>query len=90
MKKLILFYFIAAFAAFLILVWKGTSEGTDFATMTINTFATAKRLPTPKRNSSAKTRHYHLSPSVIRGVKKFAFFIGYPRSGHSIVAALLS
>jgi len=30
-----------------------------------------------------------LSPETINGVKTFAFFIGYPRSGHSIVGSLL-
>ena len=30
-----------------------------------------------------------LSPRVIRGVKTFVFFMGYPRSGHSIVGSIL-
>lgn len=30
-----------------------------------------------------------LSPEVVSGVKKFVLFIGYPRSGHSIVASIL-
>ena len=30
-----------------------------------------------------------LSPRVRNGVKKFVFFVGYPRSGHSIVGALM-
>lgn len=30
-----------------------------------------------------------LSPEVVSGVKKFVFFIGYPRSGHSIVGSIL-
>jgi esterase/lipase len=30
-----------------------------------------------------------LPPEVIRGVKKFVLFIGYPRSGHSIVGSIL-
>ena len=30
-----------------------------------------------------------LSPQVIDGIKKFVFFVGYPRSGHSIVGALI-
>ena len=30
-----------------------------------------------------------LSPEAINGVKTFAFFIGYPRSGHSIVGSIL-
>ena len=31
-----------------------------------------------------------LSKEVIHGVKKFFFFLGWPRSGHSIVASLLN
>ena len=30
-----------------------------------------------------------LSPEVVSGVKKFVFFVGYPRSGHSIVGSIL-
>ena len=30
-----------------------------------------------------------LPPDVISGIKKFAFFVGYPRSGHSIVGSIL-
>ena len=31
----------------------------------------------------------NLSPQVINGVKNFVFFVGYERSGHSIIGALL-
>ena len=30
-----------------------------------------------------------LPPNIIKGIKTFAFFIGYPRSGHSIVGSIL-
>ena len=30
-----------------------------------------------------------LSPEVVSGMKKFVFFVGYPRSGHSIVGSIL-
>ena len=30
-----------------------------------------------------------LSPQVIAGVKKFVFFIGYGRSGHSIIGSIM-
>ena len=32
---------------------------------------------------------HHLSPSVVNGVEKFLFFIGYPRSGHSMIGSVL-
>jgi len=39
-----------------------------------------------KENSSETTR---LSQEDINGVENFVFFVGYPRSGHSIVASLM-
>ena len=30
-----------------------------------------------------------LSPTLIKGIKNFVFFVGYPRSGHSIVGTLM-
>ena len=37
-------------------------------------------------NSSGRCE---MTPDIIQNVQKFTFFIGYPRSGHSIVASLL-
>ena len=33
--------------------------------------------------------HLMLSDDIVRGVKRFVFFIGYPRSGHSIIGSLM-
>jgi len=47
----------------------------------------AARTVTPVRNA---THDSNLLPqSVINGVRHFVFFLGHPRSGHSIVASLL-
>ena len=32
---------------------------------------------------------HHLPPGVIKGIKKFVFFVGYARSGHSIIGTLM-
>lgn len=40
-------------------------------------------------NAEKKSVTQHLPEEVINGVEKFVFFIGYPRSGHSIVGSFL-
>lgn len=34
-------------------------------------------------------RKIHLSKEEVEGVQKFVFFVGYPRSGHSIIASMM-
>ncbi|XP_065199395.1 uncharacterized protein LOC135831071 [Sycon ciliatum] len=40
-------------------------------------------------NLNARLPRVSLSPGVVQGIEKFVFFIGYPRSCHSLVASLL-
>jgi len=40
-------------------------------------------------NTNTKSKSYPLRDYVIRDIKQFMFFVGYARSGHSIVASLL-
>ena len=52
----------------------------------ITEFHSEVRKRSHKENSSETTR---LSQEDINGVENFVFFVGYPRSGHSIVASLM-
>ncbi len=37
----------------------------------------------------SKDNSYYLSPDLVARVEKFVFFVGYARSGHSIIGALM-
>ncbi len=63
--------------------------------LTLDVNSNIKKIEQKEQNSTANNglnAHNdteHLPSAVIKGVKRFVFFIGYARSGHSIVASLL-
>eukprot|EP00117_Sycon_ciliatum_P035731 scpid55018/ scgid0646/ len=76
-------------------VWGKASDMIKFSIGAENKLTIEKRKdlgsssrPTPKVNSSMLP-DVHLSPSVVQSIKKFLFFIGYPRSTHTLVGTFL-
>ena len=63
-----------------------TNKNTTESSYKINTVHTkVRKLSTAERESLIPT--LNLPQGVIDGVKKFVFFVGHPRSGHSIVSS---
>ena len=72
------------------------SNGSNPATATDNVRELSPIIPTKKLQEPLQTSHSLLDPTsatlsrdVIDGIKKFVFFVGYSRSGHSIVGTLM-
>ena len=63
------------------------------STSKIKDFAVDRTIDQPSRWISRGKHEFkgapNLTKDVIDGIKKFVFFIGYPRSGHSIVGSLM-
>ena len=49
-----------------------------------------KLAPVVSTSLTQEDKHKDLTADVIRGVKKFVLFVGYERSGHSIVGSLMN
>ena len=53
------------------------------------TFKPKLSLCTPRKANATALGFQPLSQSVVEGVEKFVFFVGYPRSGHSIIGSVM-
>ena len=83
--KLLLFLSIATGLLFLL----ATTELTGSLSAKSSSSAQAPYSPWTAADQQEDTRPGVLTPDVIRGIKKFVFFVGYARSGHSIVGSLM-
>ena len=83
-RSLLKTVFIAlTISSFVSILWYGRSRESRDATAT--SMSCASDLPeSPRASPRAK-----LFSEVSSGIKKLVFFVGYPRSGHSIVGALM-
>lgn len=68
--------------------WKQKPAGVKSRT---SKFDAHRKLPTKKSISKYRKERgtFRLSHEVVDGVKKFVFFVGYARSGHSIIGTLM-
>ena len=78
---------LAIIEALIHLVTAGHIVSDEVSEGLLNRFMLSSR---PVKHVNAKKKQVDpLSQSVIDGMKKFVYFLGHPRSGHSIVASLL-